>query len=541
VASEYADPGVLLRTIAGEAKYLGGELNSLLAALADPSPDAGFDGSLDRVAARLRAAPLGRSVDFVLRPFRWGGVHGRRGMLVYLQATVDQATLEFVMERLADAPVRTDAVFDDAAVPAPVQAHAAPAWTDVMQHVSAGHPVLFLDKQAPPWALDLSAFPALSVARPMTEVSIKGPQDGFTGTLTTDIALLRRYVRSGDLRVEQILVGKRTRTPVAICYLNRLAQPALVRAIRGRLRRIPVASALEGNQVQAYLRSEGLSLVPLARTAERVNEAARAVSQGRVVVMVENDPFAIFLPAVLADFYSTEQDYQFTFWEASYVRLIRIVSLLISLYLPAVYVALTSVNINLVPPTFALILAGSREGLPFPPVVETVLMVLTIEILREASLRLPQPMAAGIGTVGGIVLGTAAVRAGIVSPQMVVVVTLTALALFTAPDFAITPTWRILLWVFVAAAYVLGVYGVMLGTVGLVAYLARVTSLGVPYLMPAGPIIVRDLSGALLRGPLWHRPFRPVRAQPQDLTREASGGEPDPGRPLADLRLPRRW
>jgi spore germination protein KA len=219
---------------------------------------------------------------------------------------------------------------------------------------------------------------------------------------------------------------------------------------------------------------------------------------------VHGDPFVITAPTTLADFYRTSGDYTSTWYDVSFLRLIRLVGWAFGVYLPAIYISLTEVNPDLVSPKLFDLIAGSHTGLPFTPLVEVVVMILVIEVLREAALRLPKVLASTIGTVGAIVVGTSVVKAGFVSPQIIVVMTFTALSLFSAPAYELMATWRLMSWLMLMAGFVLGIYGIVLATFWMSAELVTMTSFGTPYLAPFAPWRPKDWANALWRVP-WSR------------------------------------
>lgn len=505
-----------MSSVARQAERLLLELDAVMADYEKTGRLDHFGGDLHAAKARLRTTSLGGSMDFVMREFMVGGPSGTRAMVAYLEGAVDLSLLNGVVlknllyEKLAGT---RDAVRQIRRALLPV-AHVKGQkdWAEILSSLTDANPVLFVEDLDHAFALDIPKWPARAIPNATSELSVKGPQDAFTEPLKTNLALLRRYVRSDSLRAERLTIGTRTHTDIAVCYLEGVANPSLVENVKRRIAAIKIGDGVTIAKVQVYLRDHPGTPFPLTRTSPRPDEACRALALGKVVVISDNDPFVLLLPTTITDFYSTQQDYQFNFWEASYTRVIRMIAWFIGLYLPALYIAVASVNPDLLPPRFALVLAGSRESLPFPPILEVLIMFVIIEVVREASLRLPQPMGTTLGTVGAIVLGTAIVQAGIVSAQMIIVVTLTALSVFTTPDFAMTAPWRLLMWVFVLGAYVFGVYGIMLATFLLLGMLARLTSTGYPYFSPLGPIVPRDLRDSLIRTSLPALRRRPVKA-----------------------------
>ena len=302
----------------------------------------------------------------------------------------------------------------------------------------------------------------------------------------------------------------------------------LLEHVTDRVERIDRALITRANDVGEYLSEHRLSIFPQYRLSDRVDWVARELGQGKIAIIVENDPFVILLPMTLVDFYQTSQDYSLSWWDGTLVRLIRLTALIIGLYLMPLYIALTSVDVDLIPTPLLLTIAGSRQGIPFPPVVEVIIMYVIIEILREAANRLPKELAVTLGTVGAVVVGTAIVKAGIVDDVMIVSATLTALGLFSTPAFEMSTPWRWLFWVMVLGAYTLGIFGMLMVTVGIVGYMASLEPFGVPYLSPFGPLRTSSLADAWLRAPAPALKKRPTSLRPQ-VQKEASPNVfPDP-------------
>jgi hypothetical protein len=337
------------------------------------------------------------------------------------------------------------------------------------------------------WTVDLAQFPQRSVGRPQTELTVRGPNEAFTELLTTQIAQIRHRFPHPALRLRQRSIGRLQHSKVAVVYVQGVTNPALVASVLARLDRIRLDGRANATTLGGLIRDHPRSIFPTIRSTERVDIATYALLQGKVVILVDGDCFALIAPAPLADFYRTAMDYSGEWYDASFIRFIRLLGWAIGVYLPGLYIALTEVNTNLLPPALLILTAGDHAGLPFPPIVEAFLMVFVIEVLREAALRLPTPLSTTIGTVGAIVVGTAVVKAGLVSPQMIVVITLTALSFYSVPIYALTGTWRLVNFLMLVAASVVGLYGLILVTLWLVGELTSLSSFGVPYFAPLAP------------------------------------------------------
>lgn len=391
------------------------------------------------------------------------------------------------------------------------------AWSDMLRDLASGHTLIFVPGIGHVWSADTAKYPQRSIERPQTELAVRGPNEAFNESLNTQIGQLRRRFRDPTLQFQAIPMGARQHEPVALAYVSGLTNPVLIATVAERLSRVAIAGRASATVIAGLIRDQPRSIFPTIRSTERVDVACQALLEGKVVVLVDGDPFVLIAPAPLADFYRTGMDYSGAWYDTSFVRFIRIVGWAIGVYLPGLYIALTEVNLNLLPSALLVMTAGSHAGLPFPPVVEALLMVFVIEVLREAALRLPKTLSVTIGTVGAIVVGTAVVKAGLVSPQMIVVITLTALSFYSAPVYELTGTWRVVNFLMLLAGSMAGVYGLVLVTVWLVGTLISLTSFGVPYFVPVAPFRAAGWRDLVVRMPwtLWRK--RPVTAHPRGL------------------------
>lgn len=363
-------------------------------------------------------------------------------------------------------------------------------------------------------------WPYRSIDEPETEAVIRGPRVGFTETLRFNTAQIRRWIRDPDLRIKITKVGRRSKTDVALVYLESVANPQVVEEVERRLEEIEIDGVMESSVLQEMIEDRKLSLFPTVQSTERADRVVAAVLEGKVGIITDNTPFALIVPVSFWEFYYAAEDYYHRWPLAFLLRIVRFLSFFFSLYLPSLYVALSFYNPELIPFPLAVQLAGSREGVPFPLFLEVLLMELAIEIIREASARLPGPLGQTIGIVGGFILGDAAVRAGLISPLTTVVVALTAICSFTAPNYGVAVSIRILRFPLVIVTLVGGLFGLALATFVFLVYMAGIRSFGVPFLVPFAPLQPDDLKDSLGRVPFWAMLTRPRSYKPLDLKRQ---------------------
>jgi len=523
-----------LRELVGLRSALG----AMAQRLAGLVPDLRFKGDAEQpsghlgMSARRMKSGVGRNSQTIDRPLMIGGVGGVPAHLYYYDGLVDDAQIsQTILPALLSVPKDVLGQVPPADRHLVMQAAYLPvgsvetssSWSSALAKLAAGNMALLVEGDPTILLVDVAKIPHRSVNEPETEQVLLGPREGFTDLLFTNLALVRRRIGSPSLRVRSVTRGKITRTEVAVLWIEGVTNRRLVARALHRIRRFEGDMFLYQSDVRTVLEDRPKSLFPLVRTTERVDEVIRALAMGKIAVLLDGTPAASLVPATFTDFYQTTQDYVSSFWDTSLVRVIRAIGWFLSLYSPGIYVALTAVNPDLVPSKLLLSLAGAHEGVPFVPLVEVVIMFVVIEILREAALRLPTSLGQTLGTVGAIVVGEAMIRAGIVSSTMIIVVTVTALATFTVPSFEMTAPWRILLWVMIASAEGLGLAGLLLASAVLITRLVSLTSLGVPYMAPFGPLRPRDLKDSVVRFPV-----EALKRRPSSLEAVATAKGPFP-------------
>lgn len=371
--------------------------------------------------------------------------------------------------------------------------------------VLSGDTLIFMDGS--PFALQAStkAFPNRGVGKAETEVVVQGPKDAFTELLAFNLVLIRRRIRHTGLKVKRKKAGTLTNSDLALVYEADLVRPEVLEKAERYLDEITAEGVLDSGVVEQLLEKRQMSPFPQLQMTERPDKAAAAILEGRVVVVVDNTPFVILLPATLNVFFQAAEDY-YERWEImSFLRILRYVAAFAAVALPGLYVALTVYHPQLLPTALALKIAETRQSIPFSVVPEVILMELAFELLREAGIRLPSPVSSAVGIVGGIIIGSAAVDAGLVSPAVVIVSALTGICTFVIPNPAIVSGLRLSKYGVLLLSAVLGLYGFWLGILGLLIHLAGLSSYGIPYLYPFCSASVnhyRDLEDSVIRLPL---------------------------------------
>ncbi|HEX2953484.1 MAG TPA: spore germination protein [Bacillota bacterium] len=396
----------------------------------------------------------------------------------------------------------------------------------LMTFVMSGETAILIDGSSKALIANTRGWEHRSIDEPKTESVVRGPRVGFNEIIKTNTAQIRRWIRDPNLRIKTMQIGRRSKTDIAIAYIEGIVNPEIVNKVQERLGKIDIDGVIESSYIEEMIEDSPFSFFPTVQSTERADRVAAGLLQGRVAIVTDNTPFVLMVPVTFWSLYYAAEDYYHRWPLASLLRFIRFISFIISLYLPALFIALSTFSPELIPFKLAVAIAGSREGVPFPVFIEVFLMEMAIEVIREASVRLPGPLGQTIGIVGGFVLGDAAVRAGLISPIITVVVALTAISSFTAPSFAVAIATRLLRFPLMIIAAVGGLFGISMATILMVIHLASIRSFGTPYLAPITPFRPEDMKDTFFRVPWWDMNERPGMYRPLDRTRESASNMP---------------
>jgi len=336
------------------------------------------------------------------------------------------------------------------------------------------------------------------VSEPQSEQVIRGPREGFTENFRTNTALVRRRIKHPNLRMEHMKIGKKTATNLCLCYIKDIAHPEVLRQLRERLSTIDTDSILDAGYIEQYIEDAPLSLFSTVNYTEKPDVLAGKILEGRVGILVEGSPFALTVPFLFIESFQTAEDYYVRPFYASIARLMRFLAFAISLFALPVFIALTNFHQELIPTRLLFTIARAREGTPFPSFLEAIIMVYAFEVLREAGLRLPQPVGQAISIVGALIMGDAAVAAGLVGAPVVIVVALTAVAGFVVPSQV--DSLAMLRTVLILLTATLGGFGLAVGFLGILLHLATLRSFGAPYFASVLPS--SDQQDSFIRAPL---------------------------------------
>lgn len=389
-----------------------------------------------------------------------------------------------------------------------------------------GDVILFIDGFASALKIPDKGFPNMGVTKPESEKVIRGSQEGFADSVKVNTALIRKRIRSTKVRVKEVKAGLYSHTNIDLVYMDGLVYPSLLEEIEKRLDSYTIDGIMDSGMVEQLTEDNWYSPFPQFQTTQRPDRAAMAVLEGRVVLLCDNSPSALILPTDYNSLLKTSDDYFNRFEIASLERFIRYVASVFALVFPALYLAVTNFHTQLLPTSLLLSFAAARQGVPFPAVVEVLLMELSFELLREAGVRLPGAMGNTIGIVGGLIIGQAAVDANLVSPIVVIVVAFTALSSFAIPNEELATAFRILKFYMIAMSAWLGLFGFLVSALSIFIHLASLKSFGIPYLMPYVGAELNDYEDerdSLIRYPMAVLTKRPIYAKRGQRTRLVFG------------------
>ncbi len=386
--------------------------------------------------------------------------------------------------------------------------------------VLQGNAALFIEGIAGVIILGTAGWEGRSIDEPFSEAVVRGPREGFVENLRLNISLIRRRIKDPKLTILNYKIGRRSQTDIALLYINDITNPDLIEEVKSRIEQIDIDEIPESGFIEQLIEDNFLSPFPQVQNTERPDRVASSLMEGRIALIIDGTPIALIVPVTFAMLMTSSEDYYERWLPSSLIRLLRYGAAFIALFLPALYIALISYNHGLIPTKLVLSIAAGREGVPFPSLIEALIMEVTLEILREAGLRLPKPIGQAVGIVGGLVIGEAAVQAAIVSPIMVIVVALTAISSFAFPQYAAGLAIRMLRFALMIAASVLGLYGIILMFLFITAHLMKLQSFGVDYMKPFVPIRLSNWKDLIIRLPLQTMKRRPEMVKPMDRSRK---------------------
>ncbi len=407
-----------------------------------------------------------------------------------LRAVEEDAALEEVKLLLASPEVKDGGGIDNA-----------------IKEISDGNAVLFVDGEKDFFIIGLKSPPVRAIAEPPTQIAVKGPREGFIEDIKTNMGLVRKRLKSDKLQIKTVKVGQRSETAVALVYLEGVCPEGLPERVEREILEKKIDVVPDSSYISQFISDRPRSLFKRNGTAEKPDIFCSKISEGRVGILVDGSPIALTVPYMLTEDFQSGEDYYIVSYRATVLRVLRILSVLIGIFLPALYVSAQLFKIQIIPFRLLLKISSSVSGLPLSPSVEMFLTLFVLEVLNEASIRMPKYVGLALSVVGALVLGDTAVKAGIISTPAIIIIAFSAICLYTVPDFVETSTT--LRWIFLIIAGSIGPFGVVLGIAFVLCYLVTEQSYGVPLVAPFAPLIKNDLYDSMVKANMYSLKKRP--------------------------------
>lgn len=397
-----------------------------------------------------------------------------------------------------------------------------------IEEISDGNAALFIDGEKDFFIIGLKKPPGRTVAEPPTQIAVKGPREGFTEDIKTNLGLVRKRIKTPKLQIKSIKVGKQSQTNVAVCYIEGICKKGLPEKVESQILSKEIDVIPDSSYISRFLSKRPRSLFKRSATSEKPDIFCAKISEGRVGIIVDGSPIALTLPYMLIEDFQSGEDYYIESHRATIIRVLRVLSLLVGIFLPAFYISAQLFKIQLIPLKLLLKISSSVSGIPLSPSIEMFLTLFVLEVLNEASIRMPKYVGLALSVVGALVLGDTAVKAGIISTPAIIIVAFSAICLYTVPD--LTETSTTLRWLFLIVAGSIGTFGIILTIAFIICYILSEQSYGVPLFSPFAPLVSSDLKDTAFKSDIFSLSKRPKALQTQNKTRIKNSSKPSPNK-----------
>ncbi|MDD9268480.1 spore germination protein [Paenibacillus sp. GCM10023248] len=378
--------------------------------------------------------------------------------------------------------------------------------SDIIRYLLNGHAAIFAKGTHTALVAQISGIAKRSLEESSSEPVIRGPKDGFIENIYTNIGLIRNRLKTSRLKMESMIIGELTQTNVVITYITGLASEEMIDSVKSKLAQSQTDGILESGYIEEFIEEYSFSPFPQVNTTERPDVVVAALLDGKIAILVDTTPFVLIVPMTFWGGMQASEDFYNRKPIATFVRWIRFFFITIAIFAPPLYVAITTYHQEMIPTNLVLSIASSREDVPFPALIEAMFTEIVFEALREAGIRLPKQLGSAISIIGALVIGQAAVEAGIISAPVVIIVSITGIAAFTIPRYSFANGIRLLRFPMLILAGTLGLYGIVLGFVGIVIHVMSLRSFGVPYFSPIFPFTWKSLKRLVMRQPKIKKP-----------------------------------
>ena len=390
----------------------------------------------------------------------------------------------------------------------------------------SGNTLLLVEGFAEALIIQTKGYQTRSITEPSSERVIRGPREGFTEDLMVNLTMIRRKVKSPELKFKFMEIGTRTHTKVCICYIEGLVNEKILQEFYHRLDNIDIDGVMDSGYIQELIKDAPFSPFETLGHSERPDVTAGKMLEGRIALIVDGSPEVLTAPFVFIENFQSDEDYYSNFFFGSINRIVRILSGAITISMPAIYVAIATYHHEMIPTPLLISISAAREGIPFPTIIEVILMLAVFEILREAGVKLPAAVGDAVNIVGALVLGQAVIQARFVSAPVVIIVAITGIT--SLMIYQLKGPIIISRIVFLILASILGIFGIAFGVLALVIHLSSIRSFGIPYMLTIGSIKNQDLKDTAIRVPWWYMHLRPPLIGARNLVKkpyEKPGGK----------------
>lgn len=491
-----------------------------------------YDSALEKNIKSLENV-FHQTVDFKKVPLKIGH---QDAYLCYLTTTLSKNDLNLqILEPLRDAykrdvEVKSIESIRETFFPA-VSYEYVDSLSQVIWEMLNGSAILMIDKCKRALALNIGGTEKRSITEPSTQTIVRGPKDSFVEDMQVNMGLVRKRIKNPRLVFEEFVVGNDSNTKLALCYMKEIVNEDILSELRSRIKKIEASALLDTGNIEELITDSSYTFFPLLFNTERPDSTSGNILEGKIAIFLEGTPFVLIAPAVFTDFFQSSEDYYQPYFLTTFIRVIRYVSFMITLTLPSLYVAIVTYHQELIPTTLLINIQSQRESVPFPAVIELLIMEFTFEVLREAGIRMPRVVGQTLSIVGALVIGQAAVEAGLVSNVLVIVVAFSAIASFVSPVFNFSIAARLIRFILILMASIMGLYGILLTLVIMVTHLVGLRSFGVPYLTPVAPFKLKDQKDVFARFPFWTNTTRPSYLRTSAPVKMKNQTQPKPPSP----------
>ncbi|WP_079913885.1 spore germination protein [Paenibacillus sp. 32352] len=434
--------------------------------------------------------------------------------LLFIRGLIDQETVQKEVLQAALAIEASNTadfcrqMFDEHHLPV-TGIQLSPSLNQGLLSILEGHALLLVEGDCRVLDLPVTSYPKRAIDEAPNESVIRGPREAFIENLQVNTTLIRRRLKTPDLKLEYMKIGRHSRTDVAISYVQGICKPELVQEVKRRLSQIELDGIMGSSYIEEFIEDNPYSPFPQMQYTERPDVVCASLLEGRVAILVDGTPIALLAPVTFFMLMQSAEDYYQRFISSTWIRWIRFAFIFISLLLPSTYIAVTTVHPEIIPKRLLITITSSREVVPFPALIEAFMMELAFEALREAAIRIPKSIGQAVSIIGALIIGTAAVQAGIVSAAMVIIVALTGIASFIIPHYDLGLAFRLLRFPIMILAGMYGLIGIACGLILIYLHLLSLRSFGTPYLTPLTPLSFSDWKDTFVRVPWWFMRRRP--------------------------------